>query len=241
VKENESFKASEVEEFYNDFASRQKEAGVNQRHRMIMHHLKNAGLSRNHHVLEIGCGIGTLTSLLVPWLHTGTLMSVDISPESIKIAREHLKHYSNLTLIHGDIIETDIDQAFDVVILPDVLEHIPVEHHRSLFAKISGLLKSDGFVFINIPNPEYLAWCHIHKKELLQIIDQPLYPNELLQNIYANNLIVTNLTTYSVWVRDGDYQYLVLKKKGVEDFNVHIEEKVSIWEKIKYKLNAKKQ
>jgi trans-aconitate 2-methyltransferase len=241
VKENESYKSSEVEQFYNDFAYRQRKTGVNQRHRLIMHHLKNAGLIRNHHVLEIGCGIGTLTSLLANWLRYGSLVSVDISQESIRIARENLKQCSNLHLIHGDITETDIDQNFDVVVLPDVLEHIPVEHHSALFAKISELLKHDGFVFINIPNPEYLAWCHIHKKELLQIIDQPLYPNELLQHIYANKLIVTDLKTYSVWVRDGDYQYLVLKKKGIEDFSVHHEEKVSIWNKIKYKLNAKKQ
>jgi len=122
--------------------------------------------------------------------------------------------------------------------LPDVIEHISVEFHARMFKNIDKMLKQDGFVFINIPNPEYLAWCHQNRREILQIIDQPIYTEILLQNIQETNLVITYLETYSIWVEKGDYQYIVLRKKN-NDFSKYIEKKVGVFDKIKYKLRGK--
>ena len=95
--------------------------------------------------------------------------------------------------------------------LPDVIEHIPVEQHKKLFANISSVLKKDGFILIHIPQPYYQEWCFKNKPEALQVIDQAIYTDQLAQNVYPNKLFISHLETYSIWKQHGDYQVIVLK------------------------------
>lgn len=41
-------------------------------------------------MLEIGCGVGTLTELLSQYITRGSMVAVDISTESVEIARKRL-------------------------------------------------------------------------------------------------------------------------------------------------------
>lgn len=43
----------------------QNKAGINSRHRAIIKRLKKAGLKKNSTVLEIGCGIGAISGLIL--------------------------------------------------------------------------------------------------------------------------------------------------------------------------------
>jgi 2-polyprenyl-3-methyl-5-hydroxy-6-metoxy-1,4-benzoquinol methylase len=94
-----------------------------------------------------------------------------------------------------------------------LIEHIPIEKHKELFKKIQTLIKPDGFIFVHIPNPYYLEWCHKNTPEVLQIIDQPIYTNVLCENLYCNNLYIHTLTTYSIWIDNDDYQAILIKPK----------------------------
>ena len=228
--------------YYDEYVERQKNVGVNKRHHSILNKLINAGLKNNDRVLEIGCGIGTFTGLLIDYLQNGKLVSVDIGGKNIEEAQKSLGHYKNVTFIHDDAVTHEfLDSKFEVVVLPDVLEHIPIEGHYELFRKISEILEPNGFVFIHIPNPEYLEWCHANRPDLLQIIDQPIFTNLLVESTLPHGLVIKKLETYSIWIEDGDYQYIVLHKKGHEDFSKVIEEKITLLDKIKYKLNAKRK
>lgn len=237
---NDDSKNKAVIDYYNNYVERQAKCGINERHISILSKAIQAGLETNHDVLEIGCGIGTQTELLVKHLKNGRIYSCDISPESIKTAKIKLSHFNNLTLEVQDATDFCLSKQFDAIIMPDVIEHIPLELHARMFQNMSKMLKPDGFIFIHIPNPEYLEWCHMHRRDLLQIIDQPIFPDLLANNLKQTELIITKLETYSIWVKNGDYQYLVLKKKGNTDFSTLNEVKVSLWNKIKYKLHAKK-
>ncbi len=67
---------------------------------------------------------------------------------------------------------------------------------------------------LNYPNPYYLAWCHEHRPEVLQVIDQPVYADVLIPHIYRSGLYVHTLETYSLWVQEGDYSRAVLRVAG---------------------------
>lgn len=227
--------------YYNEYVERQKSVGVNQRHRSIAEKLITAGLKQTDNVLEIGCGIGTFSGLLGDIIRDGKGLCLDISDKSIEVASTKYKAKSNLTFLTANAVEHDFKQAtFDCVVLPDVIEHIPLEFHSKLFEKISKILKPNGFIFIHIPNPHYLAWCHENTPDLLQIIDQPIYTDELIQNTLPHGLNIHSLNTYSIWVENGDYQYIILKKEGYQNFGNQIEAKITVWDKIKYKLNVSK-
>jgi SAM-dependent methyltransferase len=163
-------------------------------------------------VLEIGCGVGTLTQLLAAALDGGgSVFAIDLSPRSIEAARARLAAFANVRLTVGDALETPIEGPFDVVVLPDVIEHIPLERHRALFERVAGWLAPSGFALLNYPSPHYLEWCREHTPDLLQVIDQAIEADVLLANAYPHGLYLDFLKTYSIWIREGDYVTAVLR------------------------------
>jgi trans-aconitate 2-methyltransferase len=208
---------NEVSEFYDDFSEKQIISGVSTRNSKIHEYAIKFGLKKTDTILEVGCGIGTQTGLLAEYTYGfGKVTAIDISAKSINYAKNHLKKYSNIDFLIGNIVEMrlEINDKFDVIILPDVIEHIPTEVHNKLFSILRSVIKDNGFVLIHIPNPNYLEWCQKHTKELLQIIDQPIYTNLLCSNVYPNDFYIHYLKTYEIWQNNCDYQVIILKPKS---------------------------
>ncbi len=203
-----------ISDYYDSFSSRQVKTGVNIRHRTIFYQLRKAGLRKNHKVLEVGCGVGTLTSLIGNYLNKGSLLAVDISPESIEMAKQRLEKFRNISFLVSDMSDFNVDAKFDFVVLPDVLEHIPLAQHSIVFGKIASNTHNDSLVFINIPSPHYQDYISANKPELQQIIDQSLYTNIFAHAIYENGFYIYSLQTYGLAVKEGDYQRIILKKNN---------------------------
>jgi cyclopropane fatty-acyl-phospholipid synthase-like methyltransferase len=205
---------TEIGSFYDEFSSLQLKTGINNRHLSIQFHLEKFGLKPNHSVLEIGCGIGTVSELILRYLSDqGFLHAVDISSRSIKMAKQRLNKYSNVKCETIDITKESINDKFDVIVLPDVIEHIPFDLHSNLFSNLKKLLSDDGFIFIHIPHPNYLESLVKNKDESLQIIDQPIFTNELCNVIYPLKFFIKHLISYSIYSEENDYQILILEKK----------------------------
>ncbi len=210
---------SKVADWYDKFSTQQVNTGINLRHKSIHEWCLKFGLKKTDNVLEIGCGIGTQSQLIAEYLTRGKLTINDISEKSVDIAKERLKKFNNINYSKGDIIGQPIIDKFDFIILPDVIEHIPLENHFKLFEKLNGLLKDDGTILIHIPFPNYLKWVHKNKPELLQVIDQPITTDILAKNCYSNGLYIDKLITYKIWIEKNDYQILKLKKNIDIDFS----------------------
>jgi trans-aconitate 2-methyltransferase len=213
---------NKVRDFYDDFSEKQIITGVSTRNIKIHEFAIKFGLKKTDNILEIGCGIGTQTGLLAEYTKGfGKITAIDISEKSVEYAKNDLKKFNNVNFLTGDIVEMKLDfnNKFDVVILPDVIEHVPIENHYKLFAILRLLLKDAGFIIIHIPNPNFLEWRRKNRKELLQVIDQPIYTNELCLNIYPNDLYIHYLETYEIWQKNCDYQVIILKvKKAANEF-----------------------
>ncbi len=203
-----------VESFYDEWVEGQLKIGVNQRHLEIYRYLRKLGLQANHHVLEIGCGIGAVSSLLAPYLKNGRLLGLDISPKSIEVARSRMSRFPQASFEVSDMTDFEREASFDVIVLPDVLEHIPVAQHPDLFQRLHRAIRPGGFVFIHIPYPRFLHWQQRHQSEKLQIIDQPLWTDVLLQDVYAAGFYLETLDSYSIFQDQPDYQRIVLKPEA---------------------------
>jgi cyclopropane fatty-acyl-phospholipid synthase-like methyltransferase len=207
-----------IAEFYDSYAQKQKRTGINIRHRMIIKRLKAAGLTPQATVLEIGCGIGTLTSLLVR--NCKHLTAADISPESITQAQAALGKHSNIAFVVTDMSDFPEDKKFDFIVLPDVLEHIPLEQHPLLFSKMKKLLDENGKICIHVPDPYALEYIRQHTPELLQIIDQSIYSDILIKNIYDNHLTLHRLERYTLQKELPDYQWIeIIHRPHYVEFN----------------------
>lgn len=97
-------------------------------------------------VLEVGCGIGTLSSYLAKnydWEITG----IDLDPEQIEIARREYVD-ERLKFFEADVTELTFEKdQFDMVLSFDVLHHI-LCWDRAI-EEIGRVLKSKGYYILN--------------------------------------------------------------------------------------------
>lgn len=204
----------EVTDFYDEFIKNQKKIGISIRHRLIYKKLKKIGLKNDSNVLEIGCGIGTVSNLIIKHITNGQFVGCDISPKSIEIAKK-INPTKNVEFICTDMSNFDHNLKFDFFVFPDVLEHIPVDQHKNIFKIISNLSKPSSKVLINIPEPECLDWYRKNKPEVLQIIDQSLSMQDLLNNCYDYGFKVESIIPYSIHASENNYLSIVLYREKV--------------------------
>lgn len=203
--------ATGVSDWYDGFADVQVGYGINIRHRRIWRAAKAAGYRDGMRVLEIGCGIGTVTSLLARHNRTGQILAVDISPRSIAFAKRNLSDRQNVRFLVSDMSAFEHDGKFDFVVLPDVIEHIPLEQHPRLFATIARHLAPDGRVLINVPCAQLLEHLHLHDPKVLQVIDQPVHIDRLIMTVYAAGFALVSFVSYGLQFDHTEYHTIVLR------------------------------
>ena len=226
-----------VVSFYDQFAEKQQKTGINSRHLSILDKVKIAGLQSHHQILEVGCGIGTVSHLLATQVPQGKVVAVDISPESIEKAKHLWKAQKNLEFEVSDMSDFDKGaEKFDFFVFPDVLEHIPVDQHFRLFQNIQKHAHSDSVIFIHIPAPRYLQWMIENEPEKLQVIDQPLDSGDLVKNITANGFYLEKMETYSLFFEEKDYQYFLFRSSKPLDSSTPKSKWAVLKERIRIRL-----
>lgn len=67
---------------------------------------EEAGIAAHTGVLEVGPGIGCLTSCLAPW--AGKVVCVELDEALRPILAETLSEYGNVEVVYGDVLKTDL-------------------------------------------------------------------------------------------------------------------------------------
>ena len=106
-------------------------------------------------VLEIGCGTGTLLSSLSPARGVG----IDLSPRMVSIAASK---YPNLTFRVADAESFDLQETFDYVIVPDVVEHLA--DVPAMFRAARNHLSSEGRLIATCVNPLWAPVLHLAER-----------------------------------------------------------------------------
>lgn len=73
--------------------------------------VRDAGITKDDYILEVGPGIGTLTEELS--LRAKKVVAVEIDKNLLPILDITLKRYENIEILHGDILDIDIKQLID--------------------------------------------------------------------------------------------------------------------------------
>lgn len=110
-----------------------------------------AGLA-NRHVLDVGCGGGLLAEAMAR--RGATVTGIDLSPDSLAVARLHLLESAPLQVTYREISAEELARlapgTFDVVTCMELLEHVP--DPASLLASCANLARPGGSVLCSTIN-----------------------------------------------------------------------------------------
>ncbi|MDA8170379.1 MAG: class I SAM-dependent methyltransferase [Nitrospiraceae bacterium] len=103
--------------------------------------------------LNYGCGTGNSEKYIKKYLPGASIFSVDVSEESIKVARESNKGLVDVTFepLNGPAIP--FDGEFDVIFIANVFHHIRHEKHIGILKDLYNKLREKGLLFIFELNP----------------------------------------------------------------------------------------
>ena len=106
-------------------------------------------INKNSKILDIGCGMGHFIHFLKKKGFTNYL-GIDISPEQV----EFVKKFVTDKVLLADAFKflKDVENEYDVIVMNDVLEHIPKSHIVNLLMLVRKALKGNGVVFIKTVN-----------------------------------------------------------------------------------------
>ncbi len=101
-------------------------------------------------VLEVGCGLGNFTRLLVD---RELVVAIDVEPECIAKLRRSLDGQSNLVALHMDVTAPEFlhlaKHGLDSIVCLNVLEH--VRDDRQALCNMHAVLRPHGRVVLIVP------------------------------------------------------------------------------------------
>jgi len=133
-------------------------------------------------ILEVGCAEGGFLDVLY---ELGMdVAGVELSPGRVEIAKQK---NPKMNVMVGDItspnIADEINDQFDLIVLRDVIEHIP--DRNATFKNISKLLKPGGFLFVSFP-PRFSGFAghqQVGRSVLRYLPYYHLLPNFLIKGL----------------------------------------------------------
>ncbi|KPH75780.1 MULTISPECIES: 16S rRNA (adenine(1518)-N(6)/adenine(1519)-N(6))-dimethyltransferase RsmA [Bacillaceae] len=84
--------------------------------------VKHAGIDKDSGAIEIGPGIGALTEQLA--IHADKVVAFEIDQRLLPILKDTLGDYSNINLIHQDILEANVKEIIEENFAPDQKVHV---------------------------------------------------------------------------------------------------------------------
>lgn len=198
-----------VEEFYNKFSAKFIEDLVNGNERVDQQliFLQRAIPATTKSVLVIGCGSGQGAHFIATRVaKEAKILAVDISPENLRLARAVFSH-PNITYFQADVTTDRMDGRFEVTVLPDVYEHIPINSRGILHDKLRTLLAGRGRILLTIPSPQKQRSL---PPEELQIVDEIVTLQDLNELAVEVAGTLTYFNTISVW-QTNDYIHAAIE------------------------------
>lgn len=158
-------------------------------------------ITKDMAILEIGCGEG---GNMKPFLDMGCdVVGIDLNAGQIKNAKVYFANHpnvGNLKLILRDIYKMKPDELgeFDLIIMRDVIEHIP--NQEKFMAYVKQFLKPTGKFFLGFP-PWYMPFGghqqimkhkYFSKLPYYHLLPMPIY-NVILKMVEKNDKVRNEL------------------------------------------------
>jgi cyclopropane-fatty-acyl-phospholipid synthase len=117
---------------------------------MLALYLERADLADGQHILELGCGWGSLTLWLAERLPRSHITGVSNSLQQREyiLAQARARGLGNIEILTCDVNRLTLESRFDRVVSIEMFEHL--RNYRLLLRNISDWLQPDGQLFVHI-------------------------------------------------------------------------------------------
>ena len=103
-------------------------------------------------ILDLCTGSGAIAISLARYIENSEITAVDISKKALEIARTNAKNNdveNQITFVESDLFKNLKEDKYDVILLHDVIEHVPT---KELFlVHLRKFLKTKGVLFVGFP------------------------------------------------------------------------------------------
>ncbi len=149
--------------------------------------LDNAAVTEGKVVLDVACGTGVLIPDYLK-RKVASVTGIDISPKMAEIAEEKFPQ-ENVTILCGDVEETEFGRLFDCVVVYNAFPHFP-EPER-LVARLASLLKPGGT--LTVAHGMSREKIDAHHRGAACRVSNGLMSAEELSAIFAGHLTVSTV------------------------------------------------
>jgi SAM-dependent methyltransferase len=165
---------------------------------------------RSMRILDVGCGSGVMTAFLERF---GVVSGVDYSESAVRLAATMVPRGS----FHvGDLADLNLHaDAFDLITLFDVLEHVPTSQRRSFAQEVGRLLTPRGTLILSTPHPRTSQWMRRERPDLMQVVDEVVEVSDAIGMFDQFNLTLTRYDTFDIDRGGPQYQFMVFAR-GLE-------------------------
>jgi 2-polyprenyl-3-methyl-5-hydroxy-6-metoxy-1,4-benzoquinol methylase len=115
------------------------------------HHGSHFPVDRSAAILEIGPGFGNLMSLLQKQAGYQNVRGVDVSPEVVNYCNHSHPGSTDLAADTTKYLHDHVE-AFDLVLMLHVLEHVPKDTTLAFLQAIRSALRPGGKLIVEVPN-----------------------------------------------------------------------------------------
>lgn len=119
---------------------------------------QRAELADHQHILELGCGWGSLTLFMAERFPNATIMGISNSQSQRHyIEQEASKRgLNNISIKTMNVADLELNESFDRIVSVEMLEH--VRNYDLLFSRIAGWLVPNGRFFAHIFGHQQYAY-----------------------------------------------------------------------------------
>ena len=96
-------------------------------------------------ILDLGCGTGNLTALILAKFPDAEIYALDISPEILKQCQERFKGNTHITYVEQGFEEISFEpNCFDLIVSSIAIHHVNDNAKVNLYRKVYEILKPGG-------------------------------------------------------------------------------------------------
>ncbi len=170
--------------------------------------LKKISVDAVARIVDIGCGDGRFSRELSLANRNSTVVGIDYSKRAIALASAMNPDINNLKFHSIDITEKHDLAPFDIAILMEVFEHLPIEDADLFMSSVRTLLRAGGTLYITVPHEnkpvEYKHFQHFSVErivsylrphfEVVEVVpfERISWTRKLILNALSNRFFILN-------------------------------------------------